>query len=353
MDKTGLPEFNGFIFDRLGNGARAALESFRDRIYSVTQLESYGKCPFQFFAGKVLRLNVPREFEAGLSPLERGDILHEILFDFYTQRRERNLPPLHQVDEPQFHEAVNHLLAIARAKLEALDLSDAFWEVDKELLLGSGMRTGVLREFLLREKERELDTSPAWFEVAFGPSTGSRRNSDNRLRMEQPLVAGSVRLRGKIDRIDASKDVFTVIDYKSGDSIAKRKEIELGVSLQLPLYLYAVEHILAEQERRPLSGVAGIYYTLKSPVKDRLGIGNREFVGKAFDAQARNPQLLENGSALRSVIARAVAFVNEYVDSIARGNFPVAPKVPEQTCAYCDFRTICRIQLQGATQSGS
>jgi ATP-dependent helicase/DNAse subunit B len=165
------------------------------------------------------------------------------------------------------------------------------------------------------------------------------------LRHETHISAGSVKLRGKVDRIEIGKNNFTIIDYKSGTTVARLKEIELGMSLQLPVYLYAVERILAETLNRNLNGVAGIYYTLKSPVKDQVGVGSSEHLGTAFPTTRKSKQIFESDADLRTIINQAIQFVNDYVDGIAMGKFPVEPKMPEKICAYCDFQTICRIQV--------
>ena len=118
------------------------------------------------------------------------------------------------------------------------------------------------------------------------------------------------------------------------------------MSLQIPLYLYAVEHILADTQGKNLSGVAGSYYILKSPVRERLGIGNDEYSDKAFPKPRKSGHLSADDNELRSIINQAVAFVNEYVDHIASGDFPVEPKLPDTVCTHCDFKTVCRIQVQ-------
>lgn len=347
-----LPQYNGRISEHVSAEALTALEQFRHRVYSVTQLESYGRCPFQFFADKVLRLNVVETGEEGLSPLERGGVLHEILFEFYSSRREKQLPSLTDATDEQFIEATAMLLAIARRKLDELQVAEIFWDVDKEMILGSARRKGILQEFLHVERERNVETSPAFFEPAFGSRVGSKKNVDPLLKHEEPILAEKVQLRGKADRIDIGNGMFTIIDYKSGKTVAGRKEIDLGMSLQLPLYLYAVERILKEHDHRNVTGAAGIYFTLKSPVKEMLGIGSAEHRGTAFHATANNAQLTPTDKELQSVILRAVAFVNDYVDNIAKGNFPVQPQLPDTVCKHCDFRTVCRIQVQHSHATG-
>jgi ATP-dependent helicase/nuclease subunit B len=339
-----MPEYDGVISKQLSSEARAALERFRQYVYSVTQLESYGRCPFQYFADRVLRLNVVGEMEEGLSPIERGSFLHELLFEFYISRRERRLPPLSSATEQQFDTAINELLALAHRMIDTVNIPDIFWEADKELIFGSAQRKGVLQEFLEHERQRELDVTPSYFEVAFGARIGSRKRTDPLLYQKAAISANDVHLRGKVDRVEIGKNTFTIIDYKTGATVAKRKDIELGISLQLPLYLYAVERIIAEQLGRDLKGVAGIYYKLKSPVTEDLGIGSEEHFGSAFNVGKRSKQITANDEELKTVIDQSIRYVNEYVDKISKGEFPVTPKVPEKTCTYCDFQTVCRIK---------
>ncbi len=341
-----LPEYEGTVYGKLSDEARRKLEAFKNKVFSVSRLESYGKCPFQYFSSRVLRLNVLPEMEEGLTPLEKGGVIHEILYEFYVDRREKNLPPLFECSAAQFDQALHDLKAVARAKLKALNIPDVLWRIDKELLLGGHGRKGALESFLEKEACRKLNVVPKYFEVAFGPYVGGRRASDPRLGDKNPITAGNVQLRGKVDRIEVGEDIFTVIDYKTGEHTPRREEIDLGMSLQLPMYLYAVERLLAEHSRQSLKPAAGIYYKL-IPAKEELGLGNAEFSGKAFPLARKSKQLMENGKALRALVDQAILFVNEYVDDIGHGKFPLTtPEKAERVCRYCDFQRVCRIQTQ-------
>jgi ATP-dependent helicase/nuclease subunit B len=339
-----LPEYNGSILSHVSPECRTALEQLRDRIYSVTQLESYGRCPFQYFVDRVLRLNVIPEIEEGVSPLERGGILHEVLFEFYMGRRNRNLPPLFACDETAFQEAVRDLVGIAGRRLSELDaFADPFWEIDKEAILGSENHKGMMKELLEMERGSKLGVEPAYFEVLFGSSPGPEEKFDRSLHVEEPVVAGNVRLRGKIDRIDVGEKSFRIIDYKTGRRLPDRGDIDLGLSLQLPVYLRAVEQILAAKHSGIRTGAAGIYYWLKEPVGQKLGIGSAEHLDEAFTAR-KQKQLVGSDEDLTKIVDQAIRFVNEYVNHIAHGEFPVEPKEPEKVCTYCSFGTICRIR---------
>lgn len=334
----------GMILDDSSPEARAALERFRSHVYSVTQLESYGSCPFQFFAERVLRLKPAEEVEEEFSPLERGTLLHDVLFEFYTSRRDRDLPPISGLDEEMFQTALVELTAIARKKLATYEIDDIFWDIDKEVILGAPNRTGILKELLDHERAQELSVRPAYFEVAFGENPRPDRNSDAMLRHSDPIVAGKVKLRGKIDRIDSGDSSFRIIDYKTGKHIAGKNEIDLGMSLQLPVYLYAVERIFAANLSRQRSGAAGIYYKLYHPVKEKVGLGSAEHRDEAFIVEKKTKEVVASDRELAEVIERAIRYVNDYVDGIAAGIFPVEPKLPQKVCEHCDFNSVCRIQ---------
>ncbi len=340
-----MPEYGGHIYAQLSSRAQEELAKLRNTVFSVTQLESYGRCPFQYFAGRVLHLKVVSEIEGGLTPLERGGALHEILFEFFIQRRERGLQPLFTASDDEFQEAVAELLSLAKRKVDEFNISDIYWEVDKESLLGTPGRKGVLHEFLDLERKRKLDVAPAFFELAFGPKVSSRKRTDPSVMYSQPITVGGARIRGKIDRVDTGKSFFTIIDYKTGATIARRKDIEQGMSLQLPVYLYAVEKILSEKLESEMKGVAGIYYSLTPPVREQIGLASDEHTGKAFLA-SRSRQIVQNDEDLKAIIDRAIQYVNQYVRCISEGEFPVEPKMPDKVCSYCDFRTVCRIQTR-------
>lgn len=344
-----LREYEGFIYEKLNESVKRKLELFRNNVFSVSQLESYGKCPFQYFAARVLQLKVLEEPEEGLTPLERGGIIHEILFEFYLDRREKNLPPLFECSQEQFAQALNDLISIAQKKLDALNIPDVLWHIDKEMVLGGRGRKGMLQAFLEHERERKLEVVPKYFEASFGPRVSGRKLSDPLWQSEEPIIAGSVKLRGKVDRIEIGKESFTIVDYKTGKKTPKLKEIELGMSLQLPIYLYAVERILAERVGKSFKAAAGIYYKLQG-AKEELGLGNDEFNGKAFRSTKRSHQLMSNDDELNKVIQQAIQFVNSYVQGITKGDFPLTtPEKAKRVCRYCNFQRVCRVQTQMPT----
>ena len=58
-------------------------------VYAISHVERYLDCPFKYFAARVLRLDEEREDESGLSPQERGQLLHEVFEAFFARWHER------------------------------------------------------------------------------------------------------------------------------------------------------------------------------------------------------------------------------------------------------------------------
>jgi ATP-dependent helicase/DNAse subunit B len=172
-----------------------------------------------------------------------------------------------------------------------------------------------------------------------------RPKADEFLSREEPLVAGRVKLRGKVDRVEVGRDCFAVVDYKTGRGVARIEDIREGLSLQLPVYLYAVEELLEKETGASLAPAAGLYYQLREPVKIQLGLGSGEFRGRAFEASAGSRQMMKTTKDLRAVIGAAIEKVNQYVEDIALGKFPLtSPEKVEKVCSNCEFKAICRIQ---------
>ncbi len=345
---AGSDAFRGWLPEgALSPSASTRLAGFRHGTYSATQLETYGDCPFRFFAGRVLRLRTTGEPEEGITPRELGRILHEILFEFYTDRRSRGLPPVPGLDDRQFGAALDELMTTAMRRLDEADADDIFWDITRETVLGSPGRPGTLEAMLRAERESGVTAVPSYFEVRFGRTGDDPAHSDPLMYREATVPAGGIFLQGKIDRIDVAGDDFSVVDYKTGAGLPSKKEIEEGASLQLPLYLHCAEAVLSERTGRPMTGGAGLYYHLRPDFEAVPRIGNNTMKGTLLDPRRRF-KLADDAAALREQIRGAVARADAYAGRIALGEFPVEPRNPAKICRSCDFRRMCRIRTRMA-----
>lgn len=351
-----LPQYEGVLTpDLLSSSSLRTLEGYRQRIYSVRQLESYGSCPFQYFSDYLLNLSQRADDDdEGLTALEKGRILHEILFEFYNARRHE--PPICDATDAEFDAAVTQLKQIAEKHLNAVGKHGLFWEIDVEMLIGGHGRRGVLPTFLDVERDRNLEVQPRYFEVEFGMSHPGQ--IDPELSSADTVTVGDIRLRGKIDRIEIGDGIFTIGDYKVGAYHPKIDDILEGRSLQLPLYLAVAEQLLEKSNPEPFRKVGAVFYTLRDDCKAELGAGDKEYNKKAFYAGSSSGQLLPNKKGvenLESLVDITIAHANQYVTSISKGKFQLTLHDQTKVCTYCSFKRICRVNAfaEGETESGA
>ena len=313
------------------DGSQNRLQRFHNKPYSVTELETYAKCPFQYFVSEVLKFRAEADdAEDELSNREKGSLLHEVLFEFYNNRRED--PPIEQC----FEAAKRQLDGILDTKSEErrnqraenlIGDDNLFWETDIEKL------RVALHKWLEAERTCDLSVTPSYFEVSFGQE---REPRDSKLSCTTPIRIGNVRMTGKIDRIDIGNSAFNVIDYKTGSSTVRMPEILSGRSLQLPIYLQIAKKLLDNNGITDLEAASGLYHKIRlDQCTIELGIGTEFLNGEVFKnyngtdwrpVSSRSGQLVD-GEIFDDRLSRVSGYVQQYVDSISKGNFPLITRI--------------------------
>ena len=342
--------------EKLSDSSRANLEKRGQQTYSVTELETYAKCPFQYFAAEVLELSSEDEEEVeGLSSLEKGLLVHDVLVKFYNQRREQ--PAVSRCSEADFEAAKQQLTDLIDEEIINNDTSnDLFRTVDKALL------KVTLNQWLAVEREYNVITTPRYFEVSVGRRQGV---IDSVLSDGEPISIGGVRLNAKIDRIDIGTGVFNVVDYKSGSSTPTIKDILEGRALQLPIYLEIARQLMGDE----YEAAAGLYHKVRlNDCKITLAIGKESYRNEVYMLKRKTQQMLSDES-FDTVIARVSGYLAQYVDKISNGNFPlitrvetfvdseeegdapITPRNKTAPCNYCNYKRICRVGAISETPS--
>ena len=193
--------------------------------YSVTAVETYLQCPFQYFAGRVLGLKEEADDEPGLPARDAGLLLHDVLHDCFQEWRRLG----HVADTSRGPARGARRVrgrGRARAAVRCLPADRA---VERVRLFGSAVATGRAREDAACRRPSCSATScvarlehPIDQHVVLPAADGTR----------------TVHLRGRIDRVDWTSDGrVRVIDYKTG-----RRPTQ---ALQPGVYAHAV----VQQER--------------------------------------------------------------------------------------------------------
>ncbi len=345
-------EFDGKITDaELIAGLDKELSK---RVFSAAQLESLSRCGFQYFTRRILQIVEIPEIETSLSAIERGAVLHKILYLFYTELSRKNRLT-NAKDE------LDLLLSIAREVLDGLGVgSDGsfgrdLFEVERETILGAGGVPGTLQLFLakVQSKLSEYGFKPEKFEVGFGMRGGGGSV------VAPPIEIGGVELQGKIDRMDSSVNGLTVFDYKTSSSSASHQDvIRDKISPQLLIYMNALDKMLeGEGAGSRVGGAAFISVNRQRLLEAEDGSKLIEFIvrdedgelrfNKNYESTKRTPGAAGYPADIGELLRQTEVFVSDKVAEARAGRFNLTRFPREKVCVYCPYSEACRIALAG------
>lgn len=332
IHKARLPNksvYNGYLLS--GNSTEdliKSLSSLREIVYSASRLETYAKCPFRYFTKYILELRTSEKPTEEFEAYELGELIHKILYEFYKLMDEMKIVICGST-EKNFQLAQKRLFEIAVKYVEEARLSSPHSFLEKEMILGfnGDKKKSILHKFLELEKAGS-SFIPKYFEISFG----SKNDDDS-----ESVRAGSVKIKGRIDRIDVNGDenLFSVVDYKSRGREIKERELLDGLALQIPIYMFAAKNLLAKKEKKDYAPHNGYIYSLRYK--------ENKFGKKAVFKNKKEENISE---ATEIQINRSIEYINEYVDKISRGIFNLSELDNRETavCRYCEYFRICRIK---------
>ena len=263
---------------------------------SPSGLETWATCPYRFFLSRILGLRgQPDAEEEEISALDRGLLVHKILERFVGQD----------------HRAEEALLALAAAEFADAELRGVtgyplLWEMEKQAIADG------LRRFFAADAD--------WLGETLAESRAEVPFDDVDVTVDG---LGTVRFRGKIDRLDVVGGEVRVRDFKTGrpDRYTARATsqnaytVANGRALQLPVYTAAARQMYPEPDIRA---------SYCFPLSDRPALEARPY----HDAED-SPEF---HATLQSILGTARA-----------GIFPATPDGAGQfsACRNCDFNRLC------------
>ena len=296
-------------------GARAALDAQRltARPYSVTALQRFAACPYQFLLSAVYRLQ-PREDIAPLErldPLTRGRMFHEVQAELVRLLEARKRLPVTRDRLAEAWALLDETLdgLAARYYEDLAPAIDRVWtdEIEKLRL--------DLKGWLQQVADEDGEWVPIRAELGFGFPPG--RGRDPRSSCDPVLVEGTWKLHGVVDLVEArarptAAGELRVTDHKTGrNRTAERMVVGHGEVLQPVLYGLAVEQVLG----RPVNESRLFFSTLA---------GGYDTRAVTLDETARR-----YGIEVLSIVDRA----------IETGVILPAPR--RDACKWCDYRVVC------------
>ncbi len=157
-----------------------------------------------------------------------------------------------------------------------------------------------------------------------------------------------VNLRGKIDRVDINedRDAIKIVDYKLGGTKPSVSDLQRGLSLQLPLYLFAAKELINAQQKKDLQPFGTEIYSLKYSSRDfgKKLVGSRNVKNKETDEFYEKRK-----NESEQMIETCLESIKKYVSAISNGVFHLSDLEDREkkVCNYCNFKSICRISEAG------
>ncbi|MBX7244831.1 MAG: PD-(D/E)XK nuclease family protein [Candidatus Sumerlaeaceae bacterium] len=353
----GLGVFDGFLSDSVL--VSHLQERLKKQIHSPSELEVLVQCRHRHFIERILRLSEEDDDEEGLTPVKLGEIVHSVLFRFFSRwvAEESGL-----ITATSRAAAWKILTKETEAQLDEQAVSDFDRDHLRGKLLGMGVPAGsgkdrieirglpgifgALLDLEIERSEANPEAAaPCLFEIGFG--MGGRLQESEHDQMSDPnpveLKMGreTVRLRGRVDRVDLTDDAFSLVDYKTGAAPTIKAQLE-GYRLQLPLYLLAIAELLKRRgERREPAG--GVFYTLKQGEAKMAGQFFREEYrdAGAFGSRVR----LLDDDKFEDAMDTITVNVELAIRDAWRGRFYVTTAPEATACGYCPWEGVCRKDL--------
>ena len=353
----------------------AALLFPREMSLTQSRLDSFIQCHFGYYCKYLMKLD--EEKEASLTQMNVGTFVHRVLELFFAEQKGQPLPTEESVIRAETDRIVTRVIdeilpegdPSGRAKYLFTRLTRCVYP----------MLASLAHEFA------QSRFRPAFFELPMG------EDDENSVPPRHIATENghTVYLTGVVDRLDTWQDGDTtyvrVVDYKTGSKKFARSDVEIGINVQLLLYLFSVLRCPPGKFREKLTGkpdgeirAAGALYFSARPGEtssDTL-ISREDAIALAEENVDRSGVLLSDETVLRAMerdlggkyipatqgkkgIKSSAALSGEemeqleqtMIDSIARVGGEMCSGAAEarpmklhgkDPCTYCIMKEVCR-----------
>ena len=278
------------------------------RPYSVSALQRFAVCPYQFLLGAVHRLE--RREQPGplqrMDPLMRGSFFHRVQADVLRALEADGLLPVTPDTHARALQVLDETIATVAAEYreDLVPAIDRVWR-DEITALSTDLR------IWLAKMVEETEWVPWRFELAFGLDPAGR---DPRSVPDPVTIDDRFILRGSVDLVEQDRDgaALRVTDHKTGkDRSTPQLVIGGGAVLQPLVYSLAVQAVVGQpvkEGRLYYCTTVGGFHAHPIPLTE----ANRRAAIEALEVTDRALEL---------------------------GFLPAAPA--PRACEWCDFRPIC------------
>ena len=330
---------------------------------SVSALESFANCPFQYFLNAMIRPEVAPD--AALTRADVGSLAHAALKEL-TDELIAAEESFSDLDEAEIDGVVERAFEAPVRRMKTTGL----YESAGGRTIAELVRRQVtdLVRFIV-QAATAMNSRPLGTEAVFGPN-GELEGLKLTIHLDDNTDL-PVLLRGQIDRIDTAEsgdgvEWLIVVDYKLGKRTQNWAAARDGKSLQLPVYLCALranaKHLAGDGDVQ-LGGAVYLAIVQRDDTgRMYRGIAPASAYSTLWQAEGGGAPLIGRtpgdpttttapyGDAISNgqfdaLLKKTTHAIERHVRAIARGGIQVEPALQGTStpCGYCPYRAACRL----------
>ena len=365
---------------------------------SISRLETYSRCPYQFFLeyGLKLKKRDTREITLG----DMGNLLHHIVERVFSKVEQRNAEDILVSEDTE-----NCWTQISDEELTTLVEQEIHQAVEQEqdsIYKDSYTNRQLLRRIQMTAAYAVVDLKnqllqgkmiPYRFEMTFNRSYADPICRDLH-SADLVLEDGShMKLSGVVDRMDICQDeehvYVKVLDYKSSGKEIDVTKVSVGLQLQLLIYTNVVLEVLQREfPNKKIIPAGSLYYGFRVPMVEKTGkkltealqhkiqretamtgvvnkeepsisyLGDIETLPVKRKKTEEGTEIEESDTVLtesnyRQLLEEVTRTAAQIGSDMKRGDIPIQPvrtgrSVP---CDYCAYREVCKLDcVDGGNQ---
>ncbi|MDZ7833175.1 MAG: PD-(D/E)XK nuclease family protein [Desulfobacterales bacterium] len=281
-------------------------------------LKAQAECPFKAFVKYRLRTEALEAPVSGLSAAERGALVHRALEKLWETLQTHDA--LMRMPETDLLAVIEKTVTSAireKSGLKPQTFTRRFTALETDRLIA------LITEWLEKERER-------------APFAVQHREA------ELPVMICGFGLKTYADRIDQLADGrLVIIDYKTSTPTLNDWFTRRMAEPQLPLY--------ASSLNEPLAAV--LFGQVRKGEARFIGVADAEGIAPGVCAIEKDNRQAPEYASLRELLPQWRARLEDLGNEVKSGYAAVSPTAIYQSCRYCDFAPICRINERDMLES--
>jgi hypothetical protein len=316
-------------------------DKLANRGLSPSAMAQFANCSLQFYYSFVLDLRKEKQNEDELGADVFGTWVHKVL-----ENVDKAILDSHDgwVDQTDADARIASLDAMLDQAMEQIQLREGVFEMEKGF------------NYVLKEVAKTLLGSYYHLETQWTSERvqllGTELDLDTLVPVRCEGADFSVKIKGRVDRLDRVAGVYRIIDYKTGK--VESKDLTVGAQgladeltsedlkgklLQLWLYKFLLAQAV-EQQINPL--FAGLDW--KSLIVEP-GIISFRNLGAGVLTVPKLGLWFSEGQNMEGFIADSKQVVQAWVDKILDRTKTFEKTSDIESCQFCDFKVICHREI--------